>query len=465
MRHVLGAGRAGCAGCAGQGQAVISLRPYQTRAIAACRAAYQRGRRAPLLVAPTGAGKTVIAAHVIHSATTLGNRSLFVAPRRELIGQTVRKLSDAGIWDVRVIQAANDTGRPDAPVIVGSIQTLTLPRWLGRLPQADLVIADEAHHMAATQWSRLATAYPAARWLGLTATPERADGKPLGDIFDDLIVAASVRELTDLGNLVPCRVFAPPRELDTAELALDPVAAYQQHGAGGLAVVFCVTVEHAERTAADLNAAGVSAATVTGVMPAAQRAETLQRWAAGNVKVVTNCGVLTEGFDLPALSTAILARRFGHAGLFLQCVGRVLRPAPGKTHATVVDLAGSVHKHGPPELEREYSLTGKAISSAPRDAIRQCPTCGAVFMMGPTACPSCGATLPRKPTELPRSTGIGVVDIATLPAAPARSFVVSITAKFPGVCRTCGGHIAPGVQIWWAKGERPRHVSCQREVA
>lgn len=461
------AARPGGAGATAEGEEAVTLtlRPYQDTAIAKLRASYQSGHRAPLLVAPTGAGKTIIGSYIIQAATQLVNRSLFVAPRRELIGQTVRKLAEAGVWDVRVIQAANDTGRPDAPVIVGSIQTLTMARWLPRLPQADLVIADEAHHMAADQWGKLAGAYPRARWLGLTATPERADGRPLGDVFDDLIVAATTRELTELGNLVPCRVYAPLNKLDAARVALDPVDAYAKHAGGQLAVVFCVTVEHAEQTAAAFNDGGVTAAVITGRTPAAQRDVTLQRFAGGDVRVLVNCGVLTEGWDCPPAAVAILARRFGHAGLFLQVIGRVLRPHPGKECATVVDLCGSVHEHGPPDMDREYSLTGKAISSVKRDAIRQCPSCGAVFLLGPTACPECGAVLPRKAAELPRSTGEGVVDIATLPAAARSSYTLSITAKFPGRCRACTGRIAPGEQIWWGKGEKPRHVECPRAEA
>lgn len=442
------------------------LRPYQERAVAELRAAYQRGKRAPLLVAPTGSGKTIVASYVIQSAVAMGNRSLFVAPRRELIGQTVRKLADAGVWDVRVIQAKHDTGRQDAPVIVGSIQTLILPRWLGNLPPADLVIADEAHHMAAAQWRQLAGAYPAARWLGLTATPERADGKPLGDLFDDLIVAASVAELTELGNLVPCRVYcpAPQQELDSGELALDPVTAYQQHGSGDLAVVFCATVDHATRFAGQFTVAGIPAAVVTGTMPHRARAETLRRWADGEIRVVCNCGVLTEGFDLPALSVCIMARKFGHAGLFLQCCGRVLRPWPGKASATVIDLCGSAITHGPPDMPREYSLDGKAIRSAvERDAIRQCPTCGAVFLAGGSGCPSCGVEMPRMPIALPRSTNVGVVE---LPARPTPSEPVSkrITAAFAGRCRRCAGVIRPGEIIWWSKGGTPWHVACDAPV-
>lgn len=453
------AGAAGAAGAAEGETTVIQLRPYQEHAIEQLRDAYARGRRAPLLVAPTGAGKCVLAAEIIRSAQVRGNRSLMVAPRRELIGQTVRKLADAGIWDVRVIQAAHDTGRPDAPVVVGSIQTLTMPRWLGRLPAADLVIADEAHHMVADQWSRLAGAYPRARWLGLTATPERADGRPLGDIFDELVVAATVAELTELGNLVPCRIFAPRGELEAAQVALDPVEAYLKHGDGQLAVAFCSTVAHAQVTAAAFREAGISADVVTG-KSGGDRERILAAWAAGDIRVVANCGVLTEGFDLPALGVAILARRFGHAGLYLQCVGRVLRPSPGKTRATVIDLCGSVHKHGTPEMEREYSLDGKAISSVKRDLIRQCPSCGAVFAAGVAVCPGCGAEQPRRPLELPRSTGEGVVEVPAAPKPKPRPFSVRIPARFAGRCRACGGTVVVGEQIWWAKGEQPKHVDC-----
>lgn len=445
---------------------MIQLRPYQDRAVNELRTSYQSGRRAPLLVAPTGSGKTCIAAHIIESAGRLGNRALFVAPRRELIGQTVRKLADAGVHDVRVIQAKNDTGREDAPVIVGSIQTLTLPRWLGKLPAADLVIADEAHHMAAEQWSQLATAYPRARWLGLTATPERADGKALGDIFDDLIVAATVRELMDLHaqdptqGLVPCRVFCPAAgELESGELAIDPVAAYRDHGDGELAVAFGITVEQAERDAAAFNAAGIPAAVVEGRMPSTRRGEILRAWADGSPRVVCNVGVLTEGFDLPALSVAILARRFGHAGLYLQCIGRVLRPSPGKHRAVVVDLCGSALKHGPPDMEREYSLDGKAISGPKRDAIRQCARCGAVFLAGPTGCPTCGGELPRRPVEPPRVLGVELVELGQQPVVRAPR-LQSIVAAHSGRCIRCAGAIRPGERILWAEGQPALHAGC-----
>jgi superfamily II DNA or RNA helicase len=424
----------------------VQLRPYQLRAVDALRASYARGRRRPLLVAPTGSGKTIIAAHVIQAALQRGNRCLMVAPRRELIGQTVRKLADAGVTDVRVIQAQRDEGDPDAMVIVGSIQTLTQPRWLGQLPHADLVIADEAHHLASDQWSKLASSYPAARWLGLTATPERADGRPLGDIFDDIVVAASVSELTELGCLVSCRVYAPPEELVSAELAEDVVAAYQRRTPGRLAVVFCATVAHARSVAAGF---GETAAVVTGQTPGGQRDDILARFQAGQLHQLCGVGVFTEGWDCPPAEVCILARKFGHAGLFLQCVGRVLRPWPGKQTATLIDLCGSVHRHGPPNLPREYSLTGRAISAIRKDSLSQCRECGSVFLAGPSVCPYCNAELPRRLVAPPRVTGVGVTEFGVTTTSKREYFVLMTSTRY-GRCTRCAAPIRPGEDIRWA---------------
>jgi superfamily II DNA or RNA helicase len=400
---------------------------------------------------------TVIAAHVIQAALQRGNRCLMVAPRRELIGQTVRKLTDAGVTDVRVIQAQRDEGDPDARVIVGSIQTLTQPRWLGQLPHADLVIADEAHHLASDQWSKLASSYPAARWLGLTATPERADGRPLGDIFDDLVVAASVQELTELGCLVPCHIYAPSEELASAELAEDAVDAYQRRTPGQLAVVFCATVAHARSVAAGF---GETAAVVTGQTPGAQRDDILARFQAGQLRQLCGVGVFTEGWDCPPAEVCILARKFGHAGLFLQCVGRVLRPWPGKSGATLIDLCGSVHRHKPPHVDREYSLTGRAISAIRKDSLSQCRECGSVFLSGPSVCPYCNAELPRRAATPPRVTGVGVTEFGVTPA-PKREYVVSMTSTRYGRCIRCAAPIRPGEDILWATvAKQARHRCC-----
>jgi DNA repair protein RadD len=442
---------------------VPALRAYQERAISDLRAKYTAGKRAPVLVLPTGAGKTVVASEIIRASVARGNRVLFLVHRAELLSQSVAKLESAGITDLRIIQAGNDLGSPTAPVAVASIPTLT--RWTERQPEAQLVIVDEAHHVVAKSWKKLADHYSSSLLLGLTATPQRADGKPLGDIFDSLVVGATVRELTDLGHLVPCRVFAPPLTLDRAELALSPADAYTKHAAGQRAVVFCVSVDHAQQVAAQMNAAGITTGAVWGDMPGDSRAETLRRLEHGLLQAITTVHVLTEGWDSPRVVVCILARKPKHVGLFLQMVGRVLRPALGKAHATLIDLCGSVHDHGPPDMDREYTLTGKGISKPDRDAIRQCPACGGVFLAGPAQCPVCGLTLPSRTIALPESTGIGVIDLATLPKLPPRAITISLTAKFPGTCKSCRGRIQVGQQIYWIKGGGAKHANCDAAKA
>ncbi len=390
-------------------EGAVNLRPYQERAISDLRTSYSRGKRAPCLVLPTGGGKTVIASAIIRGAVQRGRRVLFLAHRAELIAQSVSKLEASGVTDLRIIQAAADLGSRVAPVAVASIPTLT--KWGDRMPVADLVVFDECHHTVASTWARIAERYRAAHLLGMTATPQRADGKPLGDVFDDLVIGSTVRELTELGHLVPCRMWAPPAgSLDARELALSPVAAYQQHGNGDRAVVFCMTVEHAEQVAAEFTAAGVATGVVHGSLASGTRADTLARLRNGDIRVVVNVHVLTEGWDEPSVAVCILTRKPQHVGTFLQMVGRVLRPAPGKRHCVLLDLAGSSLDHGPPEMERVYTLDGKGISKVDREAIRQCVGCGAVFAAGPVTCPMCGFTLPRMAVKPPRVTGVGLVD-------------------------------------------------------
>lgn len=390
------------------------LREHQARSIAALRSSYARGRRAPVLVAPTGAGKTVIGAEVIRLSINLGRRVLFNAHREELIQQTANKLAEAGITNIRIIRAARDIGSTQAPVSVASIPTLT--RWNDeRMPEADLVVFDECHHCvaAAPTWKRIADAYRKSHLLGLTATPQRADGSPLGDCFDDMVIGATVKELTELGYLTPCRVWAPPGILDTGEIAMSPVDAYVQHGQDQRAIVFCVTKDHAEATTAEFNARGITSAVLHGQLSKPMRAQILAWFREGQIRVLTSMHVLTEGFDDPGCAVAILCGKTEHAGTYLQRVGRILRAHPGKTQAILIDLAGSSLVHGTPDMERQYSLDGKAISGVPRESIRQCPTCGGVFLtanMEEGCCPQCGAEMPRPERKAPRVTGVGLTD-------------------------------------------------------
>lgn len=435
------------------------LRAYQQRAVDQLRACYASGRRAPVLCLPTAAGKTVVSAEIIRLALAKKNRVLFAAGRVELLNQAVRKLADAGVTDVRVIQADNITGAADAAVTVASIPTLATKRWMAALPPADLVIADEVQHGIARTWHDFLRCYASSRLLGLSATPQRGDGRGLGEIFDAIVVGASVRELTDLGHLVRCRVFAPPRVLEARELALDPFEAYERYANKQPTIVFAQTKQHARSIADSFDARGIRVATVFG--DSTDREATLAGLGDGTIDVLVGVGVFIEGWDCTAATVAIFARKFTHVGSYLQAIGRLLRPHPGKQEAIVVDLVGSALVHGTPDIDREYSLDGAGISSS-RLAIRQCQRCGGVFQDAPK-CTYCGFAAPPLARKDPKATGEGVSALA--PKTQARPWFVPMEAKFAGVCATCVKRINKGDEIVWAKGQKPRHVACAKRRA
>lgn len=363
---------------------MIELRPYQQRAIADVRAAYRRTKRV-LLVAPTGFGKTATASALIQWAVAKGRRVVFAVHRREIVRDTLRRLEGAGV-PCGLVMAGERAS--DAPVQVCSVQTLVAR---AAAPPADLIVWDEAHHCAADTYREIAAQYPSAWHLGLTATPERADGVGLRDAFDELVVGATVRELQEQGYLAECDVIAPDTRRDA--LAMEPTAAWEKYAEGRPTVVFHRTVEESLRFARGL---GSVCAHIDGSMGRSMRDARLEDFARGRTQVLSNVYVLTEGWDAPRAKVCILARGCGSPGTYLQMVGRVLRRA-GDERALVVDLAGVTHEHGLPDEDREYSLDGIARKpTSDREWISQCLACGFVtrgVSRGP-ACSQCGALWP-----------------------------------------------------------------------
>lgn len=368
----------------------MHLRPHQTRAIGEVRAAFRRARRV-LLVAPTGFGKTAVASQLIAWAVERGHRVLFLVHRREIVMDTAQRLTTAGV-PCGVIMA--DVPRVDAGVQVASVQTVAARE---DHPPADLLVWDEAHHAAAETYRDIAAQYPKAWHLGLTATPERADGAGLRDAFDELVVGATVRELQADGYLAACDVLAPARRQNG--LAIDACEAWAQHAGGRPTVAFCRTVEESKLLAANLAMRGIEARHIDGETNKRQRDNALGLFAAGRVQVLTNVFVLTEGWDAPRAKVCLLARGCGSEGTFLQMVGRVLRPYEDQ-RALVIDLAGVTHEHGLPDEDRAFTLDG--IARKPRDArpwLSQCLACGLVvegIKRGPR-CPRCGGAWPPPP--------------------------------------------------------------------
>lgn len=361
-------------------------RSYQSNAIANARESVKAGRRRVLLVSPTGSGKSTIGALIARGALAKGQRVAWFAHRSELRDQARETMERCEI------DAGYSGQGASKPCQIVSLQGALRK---GEVPEADVVILDEAHHMGADDWGRLPGAYPNAVIVGLSATPERGDGRGLGHIFNDLHVVAQPRELVDLWKtdhsqgLTPCEVVCPGRVQSAGYLSQSPVDAYVQLARGTRNVVFAPDVKSACDFAAQFKAAGISAHIVHGALSAEVRRKNLEDFAAGRVLVLVNVFVLTEGWDCPSVSTVTIARKMGSTSMYLQGTGRGLRPSPGKQSCLVIDLAGISHLHGHPLEDRKYLLTGIGIRLvAENGRPKFCRACGSVLEeAGP--CPNC----------------------------------------------------------------------------
>lgn len=370
----------------------MDLRQYQVRACNAVQSAWSNGHRSVCLVAPTGSGKTVMGCELVQRRNC---RSLWIAHRRELVTQAAERLRAIfGRLAVGIISPGHPY-EPFAQIQVATVQTLLARK---DLPPADLVTFDECHHYIAEDWAKLAERYPRALFLGLTATPERQDGKPLGDMFSRLIVAASYSELLDAGHLVQCRVYQPPQHLGR-DLAQDPLGAWKRYAENAPTFYFCGSVKRAEEEAQRFTEAGVPAATVTAKTPRRDRDERIAAFKRGAIRVLVNVYALTEGVDVPSARCVLLARGCRHVGMFLQIAGRILRPHPSKPDSILIDLSGATLQHGMPTADRTYSLEGEGIRlNDAAQPLRNCLHCGATLPAQQRVCPECGHEhVPVKP--------------------------------------------------------------------
>jgi DNA repair protein RadD len=384
----------------------VQLRPYQQRAIDDLRNAYRAGARSPLLVLPTGGGKTVVFATIAASAAAKGNRVLILVHRRELIHQASSKLQWVGL-DHGIIAAG--VPATDAPVQIASVQTLA--RRLTRMDwQPGLIIIDEAHHATAGQWARILDHWPDAYRLGVTATPCRLDGCGLRSAFDQLVLGPSVADLVFTAHLSPARIYAPPVVADLASVRTragdyandqaaaamdrptvtgDAISHYQRLAAGQQAIAFCCNIKHAISVCDAFKTAGITAELLLGDTP--DREQVVADFSSRDTRILVTVDVVSEGFDVPAASCAILLRPTQSLGLYLQQVGRVLRPTPDKPHAVILDHVGNVTRHGFPDDPRDWSLDDrmKRTRGTPAPSVRTCDQCFAAFKPQPQ-CPVCG---------------------------------------------------------------------------
>lgn len=387
------------------------LRPYQADTIARCRAAFAAGHKRVVLQAGTGSGKTVMAAAIVQSAVARGKRVLFTTHRREIHAQTIEKLRQAGV------QAAELTAGkavPDAQVIAASQQTLARRA----IPQVDFVIIDEAHS-GIEQTRRLMAALPLAHFLLLTATPARTDGQPLP--ADVIVCGPSIKSLQEQGHLVGTRLYGvespdlagiPMRHGDYAQDALEvayrgtrlvgQVAEnWKKLCTGRRTILFASGVNHSKDCRDSLLAAGVRAAHVDGSTPEAERAQVWEQLRKHELDVVCNVGVAIEGLDIPEVSAIYLARATTSVTVYLQAIGRGMRPG-GANNLIIVDAGANVWRHGLPEDEREWSLIDRVNTDKVKAfTLQHCRKCLAIFMPA-SACPRCGDVATAQERKPPR---------------------------------------------------------------
>lgn len=388
----------------------MKLRDYQMHAIEAVRDSYRKGRRRPLLVLPTGGGKTICFSYIAAGMAQNNKRVLILAHRRELLRQISNTLKMVGVR--HSVMAGGARGIPITNVVVASV--FTLARRLKHFPEPHLIIGDEAHHFTPqSTWGQCVNAFPKAHVLGVTATPERLDGKGLGLMFDDMVMGPTVAELTEQGFLTPAEVYAPSKPdlkglrtrmgdyvnadlesaMDKPSITGNAVHHYRKLADGRLAIAFCVSVKHAKDVAEEFRRAGYAASHIDGGMEERERDQVLKDFEARKIQILTSCDLVSEGFDLPAVEVAILLRPTKSLSLYLQQVGRAIRPSPGKAATIVLDHAGNTAVHGFIDEHREWQLTSDSArksSGGEKPAIvRSCPQCFAMHRPTPT-CPKCG---------------------------------------------------------------------------
>jgi len=440
---------------------VIELRQYQVKAISDIRDAIRLKCRRMILTVSTGGGKTLSAGAIIVGAFEKGNRCLFVAHRREIVSQTVSAISRLGVTSVGVIKSGDPREDRSQPIQVASIQTLA------RRPKMDppphLIFCDECHLSAAKSWvTYVFDMYPDAIIIGLTATPIRPDGKPLGKLYKKLIVGASYSELFAGGwlakpltygtpmlpNLATVRTVAGDFNQEDLEKAVNlghlignVVDQWLRLAEGRSTIVYAVTVAHSKAICDAFTMAGVKAEHLDGNTLDEDRTAILARLESGETAVVVNCNVLVEGFDCPRVKCVVLARPTKSIVVYMQAAGRALRPWENVT-PLILDHAGCADRFkfciGE---DLEWSLSDKAKPKSQLPPHKTCPECWAYVLSALMTCPHCQHKFQPPPAAVEPERKVIPVDLAlrsVVDVAPADLALVQDLHRF---ARQYGWHI------------------------
>ena len=365
----------------------MQIRPYQTKAVEDARKSVQAGNRRIIIQGSCGSGKTIIAALMIKNALQKRKRVIFLVHYRQLAYQAMERFADFGMQnDVGIIMAGEE-GHYDRPVQIISMQTYGRRLDLGDHPlnswfqEADLVFYDEAHASVAKTRKAILDLYrDAAVIVGLTATPCRADGRPLGAIYQDIVTVSSVQELTKMGFLVPAVYYGAKKlpdlenipivagdynkkilgkRVDKPKLVGDILENWLRIGCERSTVVFAHNVKHSLHIKELFTKWGISCEHVDAHTPPLERQGIIARSESGKTQVVTNVNVYSEGADFPWVSCVVLAKPTFSFMRYWQMAGRGLRPYPGKQDCIIIDHARNVERHGFMDDPFVWTLGGK----------------------------------------------------------------------------------------------------------
>lgn len=345
-------------------------------------------------------GKSVIASEMAKQATLKGNRVLFIVHRRELVTQ----IEETFIW----------WGVNMGLCQIGMVQTIC--RRLNKTEAPTLIITDEFHHGTSKSYRKIYDYFPNAKRIGFTASPIRYGGGGIGDVCDKLVIGVSTKWLIANEYLAPFDYYAPSvadlsglhvkhgefvteevvSKLNKPAIYGDVIKYYRQLSDGKQAICYCASVEHSKTMSIEFNFAGIKSAHLDGTTLDEERKKIVADFRSGEIKIICNCEILGEGFDVPDCNTSILLRPTKSMVLYIQQSMRCLRYLPGK-RAVIIDHVGNVFRFGMPDQDREWSLEPKAKkeSTAPEISVRQCPLCFYTHEPSPI-CPHCGYVYPIK---------------------------------------------------------------------
>jgi superfamily II DNA or RNA helicase len=374
------------------------------------------GTRCIMVQLPTGGGKTKTFGSITHKQLDIGWRVLVIAHREELIFQAKKEIEEASGHSAGIIKSGH-TPSPLFALQVASIQTLTKYKTM---PPFDLIIIDEAHHACSRSYTRVMEQYPNAKILGFTATPCRNDGQGFKYLFEKLICGPTTRELIERGHLCPYTLFEAGKTVDTSKVKKngegdfntkqlsetvanqiepdDVVREWLDKAKDKQTVVFAVDVERSKEYAEAFCRAGIPAEHLDGETEKDDRREILKRFALGETLILCNCGIISEGVDIPGIVAALIVRPTGSLSLWRQMAGRVLRNAKGKTTAIIVDFsqARARKRLGLPDDDVPWSLEPQSLDELGKAFFAVTCKCNHVFRPLPheipklvCKCPNC----------------------------------------------------------------------------